>query len=124
MVKEQIIMSSQNTLNQFFNLIDATAEEMREVAISLANNKAVQNYSSYAVYRPEKATYKLYEVKQILNSLLQQKFYDIIVYFPEEDRIISAANASLKADYYYDAYLQEPEYDFREEFRSVVGRCV
>ena len=115
-VKEQIVLSSQNTLDQFYYLIEAAAEEMSEIAVSLANREELQNYSAYVLYQPEKAAYKIYEIRQILGSLMQQKYLDIIVYFPEEKRVISAENASLSLDYFYDTYYRSADYDFREEF--------
>lgn len=119
-VKDQILLSSQNTLNQFFRLVEATAEEMKEICVSISGSTECQTYAMYSVYQKNKATYQILEVKNLLRSLPGEKYRDIFVYYPYEDRIISGNYASLTADYYYDSYYAEKGDDFREEFHEIL----
>lgn len=100
-VKNQILVSSRNTLNQFFRLVDAAAEEMKEICITAAGDTECQSFARYSAYQEEKTAYQSYQVKQVLSNLMGSKYYDICVYYPNEDRIISGKNASLSADYYF-----------------------
>lgn len=106
-VADEIIISNQNTLEQFFNVIDATAEEVKETCISMAYNETCSTYAGYSVYLPDKATYKVYEQKEILNNFMREKYYDVFAYFPNEDRIVSGANSSMSSKYYYETYYKK-----------------
>lgn len=121
-VKEQIQVSNQSNLNQFFHLVDSIASEMKEVCISVTGSEECQNYAYYANKNQKKAPYQTLVVSQMLNNFLRERYHDVFVYFPAEDRIISGANASLNTDFYYDTYYAKPksEMDFREEFKEIL----
>lgn len=120
-VKNQILLSDHKTLNQFFRLLDATAEEMREVSIQIAANAEVQTYAMYSVYQPEKSTYQSWEVQRELKNFDRSKFSDLFVYFPLKDRVISSTRASITADYYFDTYYLQKNSDFREEYYQILN---
>lgn len=121
-VQDEIILSNQSTLEQFFNVIDATAEEIRETCISVANNENCRTYAGYSVYQPERTPYRVYELKEILNDFMREKYYDIFVYFPNEDRVISGANSSLASKYYYDTYYKKSgENGEIEDFMNILN---
>lgn len=121
-VQDEIILSNQSTLEQFFNVIDATAEEIRETCISVANNENCRTYAGYSVYQPERTPYRVYELKEILNDFMREKYYDIFVYFPNEDRVISGANSSLTSKYYYDTYYKKSgENGEIEDFMNILN---
>ncbi len=120
-VKNQIILSNQNTLNQFFRLMDSVTEEMRNICISVAGDTECVNYSYYAANYSERAPYQSLMVKNQLATYQNERYHDIFVYFPVNDKIISGVNSSLKADYYYDTYYAvSAEKDFREEFWEIL----
>lgn len=122
-VKNQILVSSRNTLNQFFRLVDAAAEEMKEICITAAGDTECQSFARYSAYQEEKTVWQSYQVKQVLSNLMGSKYYDICVYYPNEDRIISGKNASLSADYYFATYYkrQESSLKYYEEFRELLS---
>lgn len=119
-VKGQISVSERNTLNSFCQGLDATAEEIQLICVSLANNTECQIYARYCVYSPEKTVFQAYETKQLLANFPAEKYYDIMVYYPYADRIISNSKASLDMDCYYASYYGGGE-DFREEFREILN---
>lgn len=122
-VKNQILVSSQNTLNQFFRLVDAAAEEMKEICITTAGDTECQNFARYSAYQEEKTAWQSYQVKQMLSNLMGGKYYDIMVYYPNEDRIISGKNASLNAGCYFETYYEKGEasLEYYEEFQTLLN---
>lgn len=120
-VKNQIIVSNQNTLNQFFRLMDSVTEEMRNICISVAADTECMNYSYYAANYSERAPYQSLMVKNRLTSYQNERYHDIFVYFPADDKVISGVNSAIKADYYYDTYYTGGGgRDFREEFWEIL----
>ena len=120
-VKNQIMVSNQNTLNQFFRLMDSVAEEMRNICISIAGDSECANYSYYAANQPSRTAYQSLVVKEQLDSYRNERYQDVFVYFPVDGKIVSSVNASIKADYYYDSYYADSgEKDFREEFWAML----
>lgn len=115
-VEEQILLSSQNTLNQFFKRMDVTAEEMRQTGFSIWNSTECEEYSKSMQCSTGNVNYQTVEVKNLLESMLDEKYEDIFVYYPHIDRIVSGKNSSLLASEYYDVYYAGGDYDYQAEF--------
>ncbi len=81
-MKNQIMVSNQNTLNQFFRLMDSVAEEMRNICISIASDSECANYSYYAANQPSRTSYQSLVVKEQLDSYRNERYQDVFVYFP------------------------------------------
>lgn len=103
-IKDQMLLSNQNTLQQVFELIDTVVIEMRETAISIANQQTVQDYAVSANFEKDPA-YKRYMMCQMLGQYMKEKFQDVFVYYPQDEYIISGNYGSLtKSDYYTSYY--------------------
>lgn len=123
LVKEQIQIASHNTLKQFFERIDDIVKDSYEICITIANDQKCKQYPRYAELRPDKTTYETWELSGMLRNYAGERYHDIFVYYPIDDRVVSAQNSSLKLDMYYDVYYAnnsaEDENAFREEFRKL-----
>ena len=114
-VKKQILLSNQNTLTQVFQLIDTVLVEMRETCVTIANLEIIEDYAKVSDDYEQVFPYKIYEIKQTLNTYSKQKFTDIFVYFPQNQYVISNVHGALISDYYYKTYYGK-DGDFREDF--------
>ncbi len=124
--RRQILLTEERTLEQFGYLFDTVAEEMRAACLSLIDSPECQTYAVYAADYPRKTTYQGLRVANSMDSLIRNQYYDIFVYYPYTDRIISGKNASLNTEYYYSTYYctykqQRAGVDFRDEFLSVIS---
>lgn len=124
-VKEQILISSSNTLTQFFQVLETIVDEMESVCISVGNSEECQYYSIYTLREPEKTVYQSYVVKKMLNSFSKERYFDVFVYFPETDKIVSNNYASLNPEYYYKTYygslFEEEGEGFYDEFENIIN---
>ena len=106
-VKKQILFASESTLSQFFNALDLSVEEMKDMCITVLNSEITQNYARTAVYAPDNTNYLSYVVKDQLRMLSGEKYYDVFAYYPYEDKLISGNNSALRADQYYTTYFKK-----------------
>lgn len=119
-VREQIMMASESTLNQFFRMVDASAKTMRETGITIAYHQGCETYAAYSVYQPERMYYQSCVLKTILHDFCDEKYQDIFVYFPDSDRIVSGRYAALTTERYYQTYYAGNEEANRESFYRVI----
>ena len=120
-VKEQILTASNNTLNQFFKRIDAVVKESQEICITMGNNSVSRLYATYAASQPERTGYQGWELYNQLSNYYGEKYFDIFIYYPSIDQIVSGAYASMKADAYYDTFYKTEGNDYKEEFREILN---
>ncbi len=118
-VKEQILNSNKNTLDQFFELIDTTLKEMEAASYYVANNKLCQEYASYAKKGNKSLTYSVAEIIDVIDGYGGEKYEDFFVYYPGNKRIISGYNGSMNVEDYYSIYYGEKAE--REQFFEVVN---
>lgn len=105
-IKEQILLSNQNTFQQVFELIDTVAAEMRETCISISNLREVKDYAVLANGEMD-LSYKRYLMCQTLGQYTKEKFWDIFLYYPQDDYVISGMYGALtKSNYYKTHYSQ------------------
>ena len=116
-VKEQILLSNNNTLRQFFRLIDKEAEEMKNLVIGMGNNEKCMTYAKYAVYSPSRTGYQAVSVRKELVDYNIEKYKDLFVYYPYEGRIVSGPNSALSTNNYWKTYFEDYEYS---EFAKVL----
>lgn len=116
---ELLHQSSNRVLTQFLFAVDNTMLEASDTALSIGNNKQCQSYSRYAVYQPEKVTYQTLVVRDELTERNNVKYYDIFVYYPKNDRVISAVNGSVTADDYFAANYAWGSYR-RGDFKNIL----
>ena len=118
-IREQILNSNKNTLNQFFELIDVTLKEMETAGYSVANNKLCQEYAIYAKKGNKNFTYRVAEIIDLIDSYGGEKYEDFFVYYPGNERIISGYYGSMNVEDYYSIYYAEK--GEREQFFKVVN---
>ncbi|MBQ8232251.1 MAG: helix-turn-helix domain-containing protein [Lachnospiraceae bacterium] len=108
-IEEQILLSNKNTLNQFFELIDTTLSEMRWTGYSIANHKKCREYSLYAAKGNDRLTYQVKEIIQVLEDAVNDKYYDLLIYYPGNGRIISGVYGSMNWEDYCSVYYSGEE---------------
>lgn len=119
-VREQILVSSANTLHQFFNRADSVLEEAKDDCVSIALNKDGQLYSKFMLDNFEKGTYYSWKIKQLLLGHLNEKYYDVFIYYFDKDYVISASNGANKLEDYYKFYYEKEGQVFPDEFKEVI----
>ena len=119
-IREQILVSSANTLHQFFNRADSVLDEAKDDCISIALNKDGQLYSEFMLDDFEKGTYYSWKIKQLLLGHLNEKYYDVFVYYFDKDYVISASNGANKLEDYYKFYYEKEGQVFLDEFKEVI----
>ena len=117
--KELIYQSSNRVLTQFLFVVDNTILEASDTALSIGINKQCQVYSQYAAFQPEKTSYQTLVVRDELAERNNVKYYDIFVYYPKDDRVISSVNGSALADDYFAANYAQSGYT-REDFKNIL----
>ncbi len=121
LVKEQILLSSHNTLNQFFRSADLALEEMETLNINIAFNPEFSTYAMYSVYYEKKMPYQLYTLQNELKNMPVSKYKDVFIYYPHDNRVVSAINGSVSTDYYFKAYYEKNNENQREQFQKILN---
>lgn len=118
-IKELTHQSSNRILNQFLVTVDNTMVEASDTVLSIGNNKQCKNYSRYAIYQADKTIYQTLAVQDELIERNNVKYYDVFVYYPQDDRVISSVNGSAAADDYFIANYMPNGYE-REMFDDIL----
>ena len=114
-VENQIISANENTLYQFYRLIDSGIEEMRNVVLSVANDEKCITYARYIVESSNKKGYQRLVVKDQLEKYVNTKYVDILVYYPYENYVISGAYSTIDLELYWKINYGSCEFsDFEE----------
>ncbi len=104
-LKDQVVLSSERTLGQFFALVDNVMEEVTLTNISVACEDVCDQYLREHNVDPESARYAAVEVREMLREYQKETFFDLLVYYPSLDRVVSLKNGSLPtADYLAATY--------------------
>ena len=103
-VKKQTMMYAESTLNQFYAAVDTIVEEMGQLCLAMVVDEECERYISYSNYYPKKAAYQATVVSNALDIFWEERYLDVFVYYPYQDRVISAQNASGSAWHYYNSY--------------------
>lgn len=116
-VNKQIISANNNTLNQFFRLIDAEIEEMKNLVIEIGGDEKFVTYAQYAVDAPNKTGYQGVLLNKALIEYGDEKYEDIFVFYPYENRVVSGVKSLLNKERYWETYYNSCDYN---EFVSVL----
>ena len=119
-VEEQIKISSSNTLHQFFRCVDEVFCEAKNLTLSIIASNDFQSYSRLIVGKGEKISYYVWKVNQYLAENMNEKYHDIICYYPESEYVVSGINAAKKWDSYYESFYQKEEIDSKEVFKEIL----
>ena len=118
-VKEQILVASRNTLNQFFQRVDNVMANSWETCVSIASDQLCRQYVPAITAKSSRDAYLSYEIHNMLANYIGEKYYDIFVYYPSENHVISGMFGSGNLDYYYNQNYGTKG-DMEEEFYRVV----
>ncbi len=99
-VTEQIVLSSERTLAQFFALVDNVMDDVNQICISIGSEKICKQHINDSVQDPNSSNYSAVEVHNMLKGYGEERFFDVLVYFPTMDQIVSEKNGSLSAEEY------------------------
>lgn len=108
-IRNQIEISSQNSLRQFLSAVDTIAGEMGDICIAMVENEECKRYAASWFYTQYKKQNEILNVIDALDIYSQERYYDVFVYYPQEDRIISATKASTTSWHYYNSYYSSQE---------------
>ena len=111
--------SSNRVLTQFLFVVDNTMLEASDTALNIGNNKQCRAYSQSAVYQPEKISYQTLVVRDELVERNNVKYYDIFVYYPKNEQVISSMNGTADVDTYLAANYAWDDYQ-REDFQNIL----
>ncbi|MBR4059490.1 MAG: helix-turn-helix domain-containing protein [Lachnospiraceae bacterium] len=120
-VVDLILTSSEEKMNQFFKRVDAVVEEGRDICLNIGSNEECRKYATYANVLPDKTTYQSVILQKFLSNYMSEKYSDIFVYYPIEDKIVSAVNAVTTSKHYYEIYYEKNQNSFWEEFESILN---
>lgn len=121
-VKEQIVLSSENSLEQFFQHIDSVFSVEKASCINVAYNAAMQKYmEGLETDTPSKLdAYKAFMASGILKEEGGSINKDLVVYHPGLDYIISTTHSNMQLDSYFAGYYAAAGQQLGEEFRELV----
>ena len=119
-VEEQIKLSSSNTLHQFFRCVDEVFREAKNLTLSIISSNDFQAYSRLIVDKGEKNSYYVWKVNRSLAENMNEKYHDIICYYPESEYVVSGINAAKKWDSYYELFYQNEETNRGETFKEIL----
>lgn len=119
-IRKQIVLSSSNTLYQFFNRVDVVLDDVQDICLSVVNNSEYKFYSRNLINQFDRRTFNALKLQQQMSCYMSEKLYDIFEYYPNKDYVISAKSSSMNLRSYYDLYYGDAEIDFWEEFKDVV----
>lgn len=108
-IRSQIEVSSQNSLKQFLSAVDTIAGEMGDICIAMVENEECIRYAMSQSYVKHRKQNEILTLIDALDIYSQERYYDVFVYYPMEDRIVSATKASTTAWHYYNSYYSSSE---------------
>lgn len=114
-IKEQTVLSNQNTLQQVVRLLDSEIEEMSHSCMEIATLSDVKRYLATSESDPSTAGFLRYSIRMQLTEYKNENLKDIILYYPREKYVISGINGSTNVEDYYKIYYGQYE-DIREDF--------
>lgn len=91
-VKNQVVVSSEKILNQFFNVLDERFNAVVEDAHAIAKEESLRIYARLSAQESEKRFYIRLPIKDMLNDYnINNVYEDVLVYFAFDDYVISGA---------------------------------
>lgn len=117
-VEKQIVSANNNTLNQFFRLIDAEIEEIKNLVIALGSDEKCITYAQYAVDSPDKTGYQGVLIRNSLAEYGDEKYEDVFVYYPYEERVVSGTHSILNKERYWETYYKSCEFS---DFETILN---
>ena len=119
-VEEQILIMNRDTLVQSLNHMDEVIQSAADATKSIGFSTKYSALSRRFVTEPERHAYLAWSLQQQLADYVNEKYYDVFVYYPGNDYVISTSNSFARLKDYYGLYY-ENLCDSWEEFSRVVN---
>ena len=103
-VEEQILEMNQDTLTQSLKHVDEVIKSATDTAKSIAFNTQYNSLSRRFVSEPERHAYLAWALQQQLSAYVNETFFDVFVYYPDNGYVISTNNSFARIDNYYKYY--------------------
>lgn len=116
-IEEEIRISNENTLYQFFSSVDTQLDEMVSLSLSLAGTDSIRDYSLRSLRDIRTPSIDTYYVSKSLSSVNSEYYDNIFVVYHNLDKIIGINN-SLTTELYYETYYKDAV-SF-EEFQKLI----
>ncbi|MBR3762656.1 MAG: helix-turn-helix domain-containing protein [Lachnospiraceae bacterium] len=120
-VRSQTLNLASKSMEQYSEMFDMTFKEMSDTCLSIFGSEALREYHKYAVVNSDNKYIQSYKINDMLRQLDLEKYYDVFVYFPTDDKIISANKSTLNSKYYYNVYYGQKKGDYYQEFLEVMN---
>ncbi len=119
-VRNEILLSSENSLYQFFGNVDTRLSEMVSTCFKVLQNNTVKRRAYDIQTGTPENGYETYEIKQYLSGLPRDTFSDVFVYYYGSDQVISADYSTLAGEYYSATYYASLGESGAEDFRKLL----
>lgn len=119
-VKNQILTSNQQILNNAFQVFDTVFGNMMNDEMKISLTQDCERYANYSLYYPNKAVLQVLEVRKAVKQYLRDEYTDLFVYFPNADRVISAVDGTGSAENYYTSKYADKLMDGKAEYYEIL----
>ena len=119
-VEKQILQMNQDTLTQSLQHVDEVVKSAADTTKSLAFSTQYNSLSRRFVSEPQRHAYLAWALQQQLSAYANETFFDVFVYYPENDYVISANNSYAILENYFQYHYKHIE-DSWEEFRHIAN---
>ena len=121
-IEDQIVLSSERVLTQFFALVDNVMGDVSQTCISVGSEKACSQHINDYMQDAGNNKYSAIKVQHMLrDGYREDRFFDVLVYYPAMDQVLSQRNGSLSTkDYLISTYGRE---DYQQEQYSPLLDC-
>lgn len=99
-LEEQITLSSESMLTQFFALVDNVMEDYSQTCITVGSENVCIQHIAGNLSSPNSSKYSGIMVRNMLKKYQDEKIFDVMVYFPKLDQVISQRNGVLTSEEY------------------------
>lgn len=119
-VEKQILHMNQDTLAQTLQHVDEVVKSAADTTKSIAFSTQYISLSRRFVSEPQRHAYLAWALQQQLSVYSNETFFDVFVYYPENDYVISANNSYAKLENYFQYYYKHID-DSWDEFRHIAN---
>ncbi len=120
LLRNQIQVSSWNTLNQFFRAVDIALEEAETALLSIMNSDECKEYARRSVYSEKRMSYQAVIAQNKLQQYSVNRYKDVLSYFPYCNKVISGVNGSIDAMHYFKIYFDTDIEVMKEQLDTIL----
>ena len=120
-VRKQILDYASGSLERYSELFDVTIKNMSNACLSIFGRDECKNYYMHSTDDSNKKYIQSFLINDMLESVNDEMYYDVFVYFPTDGKVISATKTTLKSQRYYEVYYDDGIEEHWQEFQSVLS---